>query len=57
MTREPRPKRYRMYVWAPPDVRTALERMATKEHRRFTDMIRLCIIREAKRQGIWQEEE
>jgi len=52
-----RPKRYRMYVWMPPPERAALERMAEKENRRYTDMIRECIRREAVRQGEWQEEE
>lgn len=51
-----RPKRFRMYVWVPPQERAALERMAAKENRRYTDMIRECIRREAIKQGEWREE-
>jgi hypothetical protein len=35
----------------------ALRAMAAKERRPLSHMTRECIIREAKRQGIWQEEE
>lgn len=35
--------------------REALGRMAAKEGRTLSDMIRECIRREAQRQGVWPE--